>query len=174
MHKKSLLQRICLLVIVALTATSLQAVEIIPEKKQDVNCFGKNDANYLMEENKAEFFAGLSIAERYQKLYDGSFERYFSQKFDSIEKKPEEPNFFTGLSITERFQKLYDGSLERHFTKKHEAKKKETYIQGSMYGSNAQINCKNNLNTIDTNGLSVSDKMQILRDGSFEKKVFGK
>jgi len=173
MLKKSLLQRICLLVIVALTTTSLQAVEIIPEKKQAANCFGKNDAS-LMEENKAEFFAGLSITERFQKLYDGSLERHFSQKFDSIEKKPEEPNFFTGLSITERFQKLYDGSLERHFTKKHEAKKKDTYIQGSMYGANAQINCNNNLNTIDTDGLSVSDKLQMFRDGSFEKKVFGK
>ena len=64
-----------MLVIVALTATNLQAVEIIPEKKQAANCFGKNDAS-LMEENKAEFFAGLSITERFQKLYEFSFTKH--------------------------------------------------------------------------------------------------
>lgn len=96
--------------------------------KPSTNCFS----------NKADtqVFSGLTISERFQKLYDGSFEKYYSQKYDTVKKQKYMEsinadstitsissgdcfNMFTtiphtkGLSISERLQKLYDGSLEK-------------------------------------------------------------
>ena len=95
--------------------------------KPSVNCLG----------NKADthIFSGLTIAERFQKLYDGSFEKYYSQKHDTIKKQNymesinSDSTVFSklsgeclnkfkkiprakGSSISERLQKLYDGTLE--------------------------------------------------------------
>ena len=93
---------------------------------------------------------------------------------NSIKKEEPNPDFFSGLSMQERFQKLYDGSFERHFSKLHELRKKESYLQNSMGGLNADINCQNQFNGMNLEGKSVSDKLQMLRDGTLEKKVFEK
>ena len=96
--------------------------------KPSTNCFS----------NKADIqvFSGLTIAERFQKFADGSFEKYYSQKYDKVKKQKYMEsinadstitsispgdcfNMFKtiphtkGLSISERLQKLYDGSLEK-------------------------------------------------------------
>ena len=83
-------------------------------------------------------------------------------------------NFFSGMSIAERFQSLYDGSLERHFSKKHKTIKKESFVDNSVVSTNSSHECSNGFNTIDTKGMSVSEKFQMLRDGSIEKKAFNK
>ena len=96
--------------------------------KPSVNCSGNKAGTHV--------FSGLTIVERFQKLYDGSFEKYYSQKHDTIKKQNymesinsdstiisklsgECLNKFKkiphakGSSISERLQKLYDGSLEK-------------------------------------------------------------
>ncbi len=96
--------------------------------KPSTNCFSKK--------TDTQVFSGLTIAERFQKLYDGSFEKYYSQKYDIVNKQKYMEsinadstitsissgdcfNTFktiphaTGSSISERLQKLYDGSLEK-------------------------------------------------------------
>ncbi len=83
-------------------------------------------------------------------------------------------NFFSGMSIAERFQSLYDGSFERHFLKKHDTIKKESFIDSSVVSTNSSHECSNGFNTIDTQGMSVSEKFQMLRDGSIEKKHLNK
>ena len=79
-------------------------------------------------------------------------------------------SFFSGLTVSERFQKLRDGSFEKYYAQKHDAIKKEYYAGNS---SNANPSCAKGFNNIDSNGLSVSEKFQMLRDGSLERKVFG-
>ena len=98
------------------------------------------------------------------------------QKFDeinSIKKEESNPDFFSGLTMQERFQKLYDGSFERHFSKLHDLRKKESYLQNSIGAASTSINCQNNFDGMNLEGKSVSDKLQMLRDGTLEKKVFG-
>ena len=80
-------------------------------------------------------------------------------------------SFFSGLTVSERFQKLRDGSFEKYYAQKHDAIKKEYYAGNS---SNANPSCAKGFNNIDSNGLSVSEKFQMLRDGSLERKVFGR
>ena len=80
-------------------------------------------------------------------------------------------SFFSGLTVSERFQKLRDGSFEKYYAQKHDAIKKEYYAGNS---SNANPSCTKGFNNIDSNGLSVSEKFQMLRDGSLERKVFGR
>ena len=153
------------------------AFETNAKKQLNINCLKQSEANALMEKNKAEFFSDLSVTERYQKLHDGSLEKHFSKKFDemnSIKKEEPNPDFFSGLSMQERFQKLYDGSFERHFSKLHELRKKESYLQNSMGDLNVGINCQDQLNGMNLEGKSVSDKLQMLRDGTLEKKFFEK
>tara|TARA_X000000368_G_C22936870_1_gene670289 strand:- start:493 stop:897 length:405 start_codon:yes stop_codon:yes gene_type:complete len=96
----------------------------------------KPSANCLSKKADNQFFSGLTIAERFQKLADGSFEKYYSQKYDKVKKQKYMEsinadstitsispgdcfNMFKtiphtkGLSISEKLQKLYDGSLEK-------------------------------------------------------------
>ena len=79
-------------------------------------------------------------------------------------------SFFSGLTVSERFQKLRDGSFEKYYVQKHDVIKKEQYASNR---SNASPSCVKGFNDIDTNGMSVSEKFQMLRDGSLERKVFG-
>ena len=79
-------------------------------------------------------------------------------------------SFFSGLTVSERFQKLRDGSFEKYYAQKHDAIKKERYVGNR---SNASPSCAKGFNDINTNGMSVSEKFQMLRDGSLERKVFG-
>ena len=153
------------------------ALETNTKEQLNINCLKQSEANELMEKNKAEFYSGLSVTERYQKLHDGSLEKHFSKKFDemnNIKKEEPSPDFFSGLSMQERFQKLYDGSFERHFSKLHDLQKKESYLQNSMGVNNTKVNCQNFFNGMNLEGKSVSDKLNMLRDGTLEKKVFGK
>ena len=153
------------------------ALETNTKEQLNINCLKQNEANELMEKNKAEFYSDLSVTERYQKLHDGSLEKHFSKKFDemnSIKKEEPNPSFFSGLSMQERFQKLYDGSFERHFSKLHDLRKKESYLQNSMGVNNTKVNCQNFFNGMNLEGKSVSDKLHMLRDSTLEKKVFGK
>ena len=96
----------------------------------------KPSANCMSKKTDTQLFSGLTISERFQKLYDGSFEKYYSQKYDTVKKQKymESINadstitsissgdcfntfktipYATGSSISERLQKLYDGSLEK-------------------------------------------------------------
>ena len=82
----------------------------------------------------------------------------------------QDDSFFSGLTVSERFQKLRDGSFEKYYAQKHDAIKKEQYADNK---SNASPSCAKGFNDIDTNGMSVSEKFQMLRDGSLERKVFG-
>ena len=151
------------------------ALETNTKEQLNINCLKQSEANELMEKNKAEFYSGLSVTERYQKLHDGSLEKHFSKKFDemnNIKKEEPSPDFFSGLSMQERFQKLYDGSFERHFSKLHDLRKKESYLQNSI-GEVDAANCQNDFSGMNLEGKSVSDKLQMLRDGTLEKKVFG-
>tara|TARA_Y100000996_G_scaffold125152_1_gene94533 strand:+ start:3962 stop:4366 length:405 start_codon:yes stop_codon:yes gene_type:complete len=92
-------------------------------------------ANCFSNKADTQVFSGLTIAERFQKLYDGSFEKYYSQKHDLVKKQKymesinadstitsnsagqclnQRKNItIEGSSIAEKFQKLYDGSLEK-------------------------------------------------------------
>ena len=79
-------------------------------------------------------------------------------------------SFFSGLTVSERFQKLRDGSFEKYYAQNHDAIKKERYVGNR---SNASPSCAKGFNDINTNGMSVSEKFQMLRDGSLERKVFG-
>ena len=79
-------------------------------------------------------------------------------------------SFFSGSTVSERFQKLRDGSFEKYYAQKHDAIKKEQYAGNR---SNTSPNCAKRFNDIYTNGMSVSEKFQMLRDGSLERKVFG-
>ena len=79
-------------------------------------------------------------------------------------------SFFSGLTVSERFQKLRDGSFEKYYVQKHDVINKERYVGNR---SNASPSCAKGFNDIDTNGMSVSEKFQMLRDGSLERKVFG-
>ena len=79
-------------------------------------------------------------------------------------------SFFSGLTVSERFQKLRDGSFEKYYVQKHDVIKKEQYASNR---SNASPSCAKGFNDIDTNGMSVSEKFQMLRDGLLEQKVFG-
>ena len=79
-------------------------------------------------------------------------------------------SFFSGLTVSERFQKLRDGSFEKYYAQKHDAIKKEQYVGNR---SNTSPSCAKGFNDIYTNGMSVSEKFQMLRDGSLELKVFG-
>ena len=79
-------------------------------------------------------------------------------------------SFFSGLTVSERFQKLRDGSFEKYYAQKYDAIKKEQYAGNR---SNTSPSCAKGFNDIYTNGMSVSEKFQMLRDGSLERKVFG-
>ena len=79
-------------------------------------------------------------------------------------------SFFSGLTVSERFQKLRDGSFEKYYAQNHDAIKKERHVGNR---SNASPSCAKGFNDINTNGMSVSEKFQMLRDGSLERKVFG-
>ena len=92
-------------------------------------------ANCFSNKADTQVFSGLTMAERFQKLYDGSFEKYYSQKHDLVKKQKymesinadstitsnsagqclnQRKNItIEGSSIAEKFQKLYDGSLEK-------------------------------------------------------------
>ena len=156
--------------------TSATAFDVIQEQKLDINCFVQDEKSYLMDKSKTEFFSGLNAGEKYQKIRDGSIEMHFSETFDQVnalKKEDSESNFFTGLSMQERFQKLYDGSFERHYSKLHDLRKKESYLQNSKLGSNNSINCQNNMPATGLKGMSASEKIQLIREGSFEKKALG-
>ena len=145
--------------------------------KLDINCFAQDDRAYLMDKSKAEFFSGSNAGEKYQKIRDGSIEKHFSETFDelnALKKEDSESNFFTGLSMQERFQKLYDGSFEKHYSKLHDLRKKESYLQNSQLESRYSANCFNNEVSNEQQGISASEKIQMIREGTFEKKVFGK
>ena len=100
----------------------------------------KPSTNCFSNKTDTQVFSGLTIAERFQKLYDGAFEKYYSQKHDIVKKQKYMEsinadstitsissgdcfNTFktiphaTGSSISERLQKLYDGSLEKEIFK---------------------------------------------------------
>ena len=166
----------CFVIVLVSVFNKAIALETKTEKQLNINCLKQSEANAQMEKNKAEFYSGLSVTERYQKLHDGSLEKHFSKKFDeinSIKKEESNPDFFSGLTMQERFQKLYDGSFERHFSKLHDLRKKESYLQNSIGAASTSINCQNNFDGMNLEGKSVSDKLQMLRDGTLEKKVFG-
>ena len=138
-----------------------------PDQKLNINCFKDSAAFFLMERDKAEFFSGLSISQRLQKLYDGSFEKHFSIKFDeraelrrNLSKKQSNSDFFSGLSMQERFQKLYDGSLEKYAYKKHELRKKESYLQNSVFRIGSKNDCQKTFNGYNLNDNSVSEILQ--------------
>ena len=125
----------CFVILLVSVFNKAIALETKTEKQLNINCLKQSEANAQMEKNKAEFFSGLSV--------------------------------------TERFQKLYDGSFERHFSKLHDLRKKESYLQNSIGAASTSINCQNNFDGMNLEGKSVSDKLQMLRDGTLEKKVFG-
>ena len=144
--------------------------------KLDINCFAQDDRAYLMDKSKAEFFSGSNAGEKYQKIRDGSIEKHFAETFDEVnalKKEDSESNFFTGMSMQERFQKLYDGSFEKHYSKLHDLRKKESYLQNSNLGNGNSINCQNSSPSTDLKGISASEKIQSIREGTFEKKVLG-
>ena len=72
------------------------------------------------------------------------------------------------MSIQEKFQKLYDGSFEKHYSRSHDLSKKESYLQNSKFGKHNAINCQNSISA-DQKSISVSEKMQLIREGNFEK-----
>ena len=156
--------------------TSAIAFDVIQEQKLDINCFAQDEKSYLMDKSKSEFFSGLNAGEKYQKIRDGSFEKHFAETFDEVnalKKEDSESNFFTGMSMQERFQKLYDGSFEKHYSKLHDLRKKESYLQNSNLGNGNSINCQNSSPSTDLKGISASEKIQSIREGTFEKKVLG-
>ena len=91
--------------------------------------------NSCMKASQLTAFSGLSIGERFQKLYDGTIEKEIlkinKNKLNDLEVKGmairgrksasgcfEVMTFDTkGLSIQERMIKLYDGSIERSVLK---------------------------------------------------------
>ena len=157
--------------------TSAIAFDVIQEQKLDINCFAQDEKSYLMDKSKTEFFSGLNAGEKYQKIRDGSFEKHFAKTFDEInalKKEDSESNFFTGMSMQERFQKLYDGSFEKHYSKLHDLRKKESYLQNSNLGNGNSINCQNSSPSTSLKGISASEKIQSIREGTFEKKVLEK
>ena len=163
-------------VLVSCLITPLQAFDTKQVQKLDINCFAQDEKSYLMDKSKSEFFSGLNAGEKYQKIRDGSIEKHFARTFDEVnalKKEDSESNFFTGMSMQERFQKLYDGSFEKHYSELHEMRKKESYLQNSNLRNNS-INCLNNSPSTDPKGVSVSEKIKSIRDGTFEKKVLGK
>ena len=85
-------------------------------------------ANCLGNKKDDSFFSGLTVSERFEKLRDGSFEKYYAQKHDAIKKEhyvgnssnvnPSCAKGFnnidtSGMSVSEKFLMLRDGSLER-------------------------------------------------------------
>ena len=163
-------------ILVLCLITPTHAFDTKQEQKLDINCFVQDEKSYLMEKSKSEFFSGLNASEKYQKIRDGSFEKHFAETFDEVnalKKEDSESNFFTGMSMQERFQKLYDGSFEKHYSKLHDLRKKESYLQNSNLGSNNSINCQNSSPSTDLKGISASEKIQSIREGTFEKKVLG-
>ena len=174
MHFKA--KQFIYLVLGSFFMTSVYAFDTKQVQKLDINCFAQDEKSYLKDKSKSEFFSGLSVGERFQKINDGSIEKHFSKTFDevnAIKKENSKPNFFTGMSIQEKFQKLYDGSFEKHYTKYHDLRKKESYLQNSKLGNSNTINCQNSISA-DQKSISVSEKMQLIREGNFEKRVFGK
>ncbi len=163
-------------VLVSCLITPLQAFDTKQVQKLDINCFAQDEKSYLMDKSKSEFFSGLNAGEKYQKIRDGSIEKHFAGTFDEVnalKKEDSESNFFTGMSMQERFQKLYDGSFEKHYSKLHDLRKKESYLQNSNLGNGNSINCQNNSPSTDLKGISASEKIQSIREGTFEKKVLG-
>ncbi len=163
-------------VLVSCLITPLQAFDTEQVQKLDINCFAQDEKSYLMDKSKSEFFSGLNAGEKYKKIQDGSIEKHFAETFDEVnalKKEDSESNFFTGMSMQERFQKLYDGSFEKHYSKLHDLRKKESYLQNSNLGSNNSINCQNSSPSTDLKGISASEKIQSIREGTFEKKVLG-
>ena len=156
--------------------TPLQAFDSKQVQKLDINCFAQDEQSYLMDKSKSEFFSGLNAGEKYQKIHDGSIEKHFAKTFDEVnalKKEDSESNFFTGMSMQERFQKLYDGSFEKHYSKLHDLRKKESYLQNSKLGNSNSINCQNSPSSTPLKDISASEKIQSIRDGTFEKKVLG-
>jgi len=139
--------------------------------KPSVNCSGNKAGTHV--------FSGLTIVERFQKLYDGSFEKYYSQKHDTMKKqsKKKDDSFFSGLTVSERFQKLYDGSYEKYYSQKHDTIKKQNYMESinsdSTIISKLSGECLNKFKKIPhAKGSSISERLQKLYDGSLEKEIF--
>lgn len=156
--------------------TPAQSFDTKQVQKIDINCFVQDEQSYIKDKSKSEFFSGLNVGERFQKIHDGSMEKHFSKTFNevnAIKKENPEPNFFTGMSIQEKFQKLYDGSFEKYYSKSHDLSKKESYLQNSKLGKANATNCQNSLSA-EQKSISVSEKMQLIREGTFEQRVFGK
>ena len=156
--------------------TPAQAFDTKQVQKLDINCFAQDEKSYLMDKSKSEFFSGLNAGEKYQKIRDGSIEKHFAKTFDEVnalKKEDSESNFFTGMLIQERFQKLYDGSFEKHYSKLHDLRKKESYLQNSKLSNSNSINCQNSSPSTGLRDISASDKIQLIREGTFEKKVLG-
>ena len=129
--------RIFLSLIILVSSTSISSAF---DPSSGIGNTVKPSTNCFSNKTDTQVFSGLTIAERFQKLYDGAFEKYYSQKHDIVKKQKYMEsinadstitsissgdcfNTFktiphaTGSSISERLQKLYDGSLEKEIFK---------------------------------------------------------
>jgi helix-turn-helix protein len=124
----------------------------------------------------------LSNSERLQKLYDGTIEKELIKTYDknkndlyitsSLYKKnnKNQINPFLGLSNSERLQKLYDGTIEKELIKTYDKNKNILNITPSLFNPNIKDGCFKTKNINFLKGLSNSERLQKLYDGSLERE----
>ena len=79
-------------------------------------------------------------------------------------------NLFSGLSHSERLQKLYDGTIEKELIKVFYKNKNDLDITSSLLKPNTKGECFKTKNVDFLKGLSNSERLQKIYDGSLEKE----
>ena len=79
-------------------------------------------------------------------------------------------NLFLVLSHSERLQKLYDGTIEKELIKAFDKNKNDFNITSSLFKPNIKDGCFKTKNINFLKGLSNSERLQKIYDGSLERE----
>ena len=83
--------------------------EQLPNKDTNFEC-QLEPLTIKKEEPNPDFFTGLSMQERFQKLYDGSFERHFSKLHELRKKESYLQNSMGDLNASVNCQNQFNGT----------------------------------------------------------------
>ena len=170
------------LLILVFTTFSFKAYSAFDPSHKGYQNFNLQPSINCLRFNQINLFSGLSHSERLQKLYDGTIEKELIKAFDKNkndlyikssqlkQNNKNQINPFSGLSHSERLQKLYDGTIEKELIKAFDKNKNDFNITSSLFKPNIKDGCFKTKNINFLKGLSNSERLQKIYDGSLERE----
>jgi hypothetical protein len=170
------------LLILMFSAFSFEAYPVFFPSNKGYQNFNLQPSINCLRLNTINVFSGLSNSERLQKLYDGTIEKELIKTYDKNkndlfitssqykQNKKNQTNPFLGLSNSERLQKLYDGTIEKELIKAYDKNKNDLNITPSLFNTNIKDGCLKTKNINFLKGLSNSERLQKIYDGSLERE----